>query len=270
MNHCFHGKTVNLTEPFLGPEAFVVRFFSDDFRDDRLLVVNLGAQLYLESVSGASVGVPVKIRNGAFCGPRKIAKYGGNGTPLLDSELNWILPAHAAVVLKPAEKEGGPRTMTDTLVVLPIEKSSTESPETLLDKEWLVTNGLGGYASGSLAGVITRGFHGYLVAALPTPLGRIMMLNDLIERVDIPHWLSVQLSGEERVNAPLKDARRRIPRRISFRGWHSGMGLSIWRTAAGKARDHGAPSEYRACELSVEERSRHDPDSSSIDKFPAS
>jgi predicted glycogen debranching enzyme len=83
-------------------------------------------------------------------------------------------------------------------------KSDTAQRETLVDKEWLVTNGLGGYASGSLAGVITRGFHGYLVAALPTPLGRIMMLNDLVESVQIPGGLSVQLSGEERVNAPLK------------------------------------------------------------------
>jgi predicted glycogen debranching enzyme len=83
-------------------------------------------------------------------------------------------------------------------------KSEIESRESLLDKEWLVTNGLGGYASGSLAGVITRGFHGYLVAALPTPLGRVMMLNDLIERVALPDGSSIQLSGEERVNAPLK------------------------------------------------------------------
>ncbi|MGB9446408.1 MAG: amylo-alpha-1,6-glucosidase [Candidatus Acidiferrum sp.] len=83
-------------------------------------------------------------------------------------------------------------------------KSGADSQQTLVDQEWLVTNGLGGYASGSLAGVITRGFHGYLVAALPTPLGRIMMLNDLIERVEIPNGISVQLSGEERVNAPLK------------------------------------------------------------------
>ena len=94
--------------------------------------------------------------------------------------------------------------MSDTLYRVAYRKSETESHTTLLDKEWLVTNGLGGYASGSLAGVITRGFHGYLVAALPTPLGRIMMLNDLIERVDIPNGLSVQLSGEERVDAPLK------------------------------------------------------------------
>jgi hypothetical protein len=40
-------------------------------------------------------------------------------------------------------------------------KSEAQTRETLVDKEWLVTNGLGGYASGSLAGVITRGFHGY-------------------------------------------------------------------------------------------------------------
>ena len=55
------------------------------------------------------------------------------------------------------------------------QKSDSGSRD-LIEKEWLVTNGLGGYASGTLAGVITRGFHGYLVAALPTPLGRIMML----------------------------------------------------------------------------------------------
>jgi predicted glycogen debranching enzyme len=84
------------------------------------------------------------------------------------------------------------------------EKSGVSERESLVDKEWLVTNGLGGYASGSLAGVVTRGFHGYLVAALPTPLGRIMMLNDLIERVELPDGTSVQLSGEERTDAPLK------------------------------------------------------------------
>jgi predicted glycogen debranching enzyme len=94
--------------------------------------------------------------------------------------------------------------MIDSLCRVAYRKSEMQSREALLDKEWLVTNGLGGYASGSLAGVITRGFHGYLVAALPTPLGRTMMLNDLIERVDLPDGSSIQLSGEERVNAPLK------------------------------------------------------------------
>ena len=42
--------------------------------------------------------------------------------------------------------------------------------------EWLVTNGLGGYASGTVTGAITRRYHGLLIAALPNPLGRMMML----------------------------------------------------------------------------------------------
>jgi len=48
-----------------------------------------------------------------------------------------------------------------------------------LNEEWLVTNGLGGYASGTVTGSITRRYHGLLIAALPNPLGRMMMLNGL-------------------------------------------------------------------------------------------
>jgi predicted glycogen debranching enzyme len=49
--------------------------------------------------------------------------------------------------------------------------------------EWLVANGLGGYASGTVSGIVTRRYHGLLIAALPAPLGRIVMLNHLVERV---------------------------------------------------------------------------------------
>ena len=45
--------------------------------------------------------------------------------------------------------------------------------------EWLVTNGLGGYACGTMTGLVTRRFHGFLIAALPAPRGRTMMLNHL-------------------------------------------------------------------------------------------
>ena len=38
--------------------------------------------------------------------------------------------------------------------------------------EWLVTNGIGGYASGTVAGLTTRRYHGLLIAALKPPLGR--------------------------------------------------------------------------------------------------
>ncbi|MGN6183216.1 MAG: amylo-alpha-1,6-glucosidase [Thermoanaerobaculia bacterium] len=53
----------------------------------------------------------------------------------------------------------------------------------LLSREWLVTNGLGGYASGTPGGPATRRFHGWLIAAMPAPLGRAMMLNHLDERI---------------------------------------------------------------------------------------
>jgi predicted glycogen debranching enzyme len=82
--------------------------------------------------------------------------------------------------------------------------SGSGETEPLLTREWLVTNGLGGYAAGTVGGVITRGFHGYLIAALPTPLGRIMMLNDLVEQVRLPDGTLMQLGGEERVNAAVR------------------------------------------------------------------
>ena len=68
----------------------------------------------------------------------------------------------------------------------------------LLNTEWIVTNGLGGYASSTMAGVTTRRYHGVLVAALPNPLGRTVMLNHLGERVSFDGH-STSLNSEERV-----------------------------------------------------------------------
>lgn len=54
-----------------------------------------------------------------------------------------------------------------------------------LRREWLVTNGLGGYASATLAGANTRRYHGLLVAALRPPLGRAVLLSKLEETVHL-------------------------------------------------------------------------------------
>jgi predicted glycogen debranching enzyme len=62
-----------------------------------------------------------------------------------------------------------------------------------------VTNGLGGYASGTVAGVSTRRYHGLLIAAMPAPLGRMMMLNHLSEQLRLANGTVVSLSSEERV-----------------------------------------------------------------------
>lgn len=49
--------------------------------------------------------------------------------------------------------------------------------------EWLVTNGLGSYASGTIAGILTRRYHGLLVAALRPPLARHLLVPKCDETV---------------------------------------------------------------------------------------
>ena len=79
----------------------------------------------------------------------------------------------------------------------------------LLTYEWLVTNGLGGSASGTVVGANTRRFHGLLIAALPAPLGRIVMLNHLAEYVRLPDGRTFELGASEYAggSSPLPSAR---------------------------------------------------------------
>src|SRR6266403_3895434 len=72
------------------------------------------------------------------------------------------------------------------------------SREVLLTREWLVTNGLGGYASGTVCGIPTRRYHGLLIAALPAPFGRMMMLNELSEAPRLRDGRWIELSGHGR------------------------------------------------------------------------
>src|SRR2546429_8342227 len=50
-----------------------------------------------------------------------------------------------------------------------------------LTREWLETNGLGGFASSTVTGMNTRRYHGLLVAATKPPVGRVVMLSKLEE-----------------------------------------------------------------------------------------
>jgi predicted glycogen debranching enzyme len=54
-----------------------------------------------------------------------------------------------------------------------------------LGKEWLVTNGLGGYSSSTVLGINTRKYHGLLVAALNPPINRWILLTKLDEELKI-------------------------------------------------------------------------------------
>ncbi len=64
--------------------------------------------------------------------------------------------------------------------------------------EWLVANGLGGYASATITGAITRRYHGFLIAAQPAPLGRMVVLNDLEVDVELEDGSVVNLREKGR------------------------------------------------------------------------
>ena len=77
------------------------------------------------------------------------------------------------------------------------------SRELLLTREWIVTNGLGGYASGTVSGAVTRRYHGLLIAALPAPLGRVVMWSHVSEFLRFSDDDVVSLGAEERAEGQL-------------------------------------------------------------------
>jgi predicted glycogen debranching enzyme len=51
-------------------------------------------------------------------------------------------------------------------------------------REWLVTNGIGGFASGTVAGLLTRRYHGLLIAALKPPRDRTLLVTRIDETAE--------------------------------------------------------------------------------------
>jgi maltooligosyltrehalose trehalohydrolase len=101
----FSRQTRNFDGAVVGPEAFVVRFFSDNYQDDRLMIVNLGADLNLNPSPVPLLGHAADTEWTILWSSDDPA-YGGNGTAPLDSDLNWTMPGHAVIILKPSIKKG--------------------------------------------------------------------------------------------------------------------------------------------------------------------
>ena len=55
---------------------------------------------------------------------------------------------------------------------------------------------------GTVTGAITRRYHGLLIAALPNPLGRMMMLNELSERLRLPDRRVIHTGAQELAGIP--------------------------------------------------------------------
>src|SRR5687768_14290139 len=67
------------------------------------------------------------------------------------------------------------------LPALIVETEFLRDLDAALDREWLETNGLGGFASSTVIGLNTRRYHGLLTAATKPPVGRIVLLSKLEE-----------------------------------------------------------------------------------------
>lgn len=69
--------------------------------------------------------------------------------------------------------------------MIQFKKETCGDLEGALRREWLETNGLGGFASSTIVGLNTRRYHGLLVAATKPPVGRVVMLSKLEETLFI-------------------------------------------------------------------------------------
>ncbi|MDF1487311.1 amylo-alpha-1,6-glucosidase [Tessaracoccus caeni] len=83
--------------------------------------------------------------------------------------------------MAPAEGCGGGSSEGPSVIALsPAEVSDGDA---VVQREWLVTNGIGGYAMGTVNGARARSYHGMLVAALQPPVGRWLMAGGLDDSV---------------------------------------------------------------------------------------
>ena len=84
----------------LGESAFVLRLFGA--KDDRLLIVNLGSDLWLEPAPEPLLA-PHENRGWRCLWSSESPVYGGSGAATLETNANWIIPGESAALLCPDE-----------------------------------------------------------------------------------------------------------------------------------------------------------------------
>ncbi len=65
--------------------------------------------------------------------------------------------------------------------MIAFDKTVCGNLEQAAQREWLETNGIGGFASSTIVGMNTRRYHGLLISSLRPPVDRYMMLSNLEE-----------------------------------------------------------------------------------------
>jgi predicted glycogen debranching enzyme len=69
--------------------------------------------------------------------------------------------------------------------MIEVDQESCRNLETAMSREWLETNGIGGFSSSTITGLNTRRYHGLLTAATKPPVGRLVLLSKLEETLVI-------------------------------------------------------------------------------------
>ena len=153
--------------------------------------------------------------------------------------------------------------MGDLIRAMPLRELPHADFDPHLHEEWLVANGLGGYASGTVSGAITRRYHGLLIAALPNPLGRTMVLNGLSERLRLPDR-TVVYTGAAELSASAPE------HRLNLSDFRLEAGLPVWRyDVAGFALEKRLLMPHRQNTVHVHYRLLHGPGTLRLGLRPA-
>jgi predicted glycogen debranching enzyme len=99
----------------------------------------------------------------------------------------------------------------------------------VVNQEWLVTNGRGSYASGTVAGCNTRRYHGLFIPSLPK-LGRTVLLARLVEQAQVDGHVYSLSTEEHGDGQSLQDGVREL------RSFHLEGLIPVWEYAVGPAR----------------------------------
>jgi maltooligosyltrehalose trehalohydrolase len=100
----FGARRARVEGAVLAEGVFVLRFFGAQAGDDRLLLVNLGADLKLESAPEPLLAPP-EGKLWELLWSSEDPLYGGDGTATPDGPDNWRIPGHAAVAMRPGEQD---------------------------------------------------------------------------------------------------------------------------------------------------------------------
>jgi predicted glycogen debranching enzyme len=111
-----------------------------------------------------------------------------------------------------------------------VGREITREPDAADSREWLCTNGLGGFASGTVGGRLTRRYHGLLVAALAPPLGRTLLVAKT-EDVAVHDGVAFPLSANRWADGTLDPRGDHAIERFRLEGT-----VPIWTYACGAAR----------------------------------